>query len=373
MKKHLPALLLLLSVLLTGCTTITKQYAQAEGRVLQMETDESGRLTSFVVADDSGKEFGFRMTGSSHVRGPWAEDPRWDANTVKEDFLAGRLERVRVSVFSAGSSKETLIGSEGKALKTYEVDQVLLEALPSGETVTLTDGTEVERWDEDGYYEQLYLLPDGTRLLKAKSVTPLANTFFSDASIDLSVLDSQALEAIQAYLNDRPPLYDINVCLEEAYADYIADPKRFTQPHFLSQETSPIARSEKVIYFSTEVHANDYVNHWQSIGDAFDLATGAHLNNADLFTVSMEALPGLLLEQAKIYDEDTRREIIAAFTPEGLCFYPQSLQIFFPHGTVPSREGKGTYGLVSYYEENGLADLLHPWALPISEKEQGTP
>ncbi len=369
MKKRLLPALLLLSVLLTGCTVTTREYAKATGQVLQMETDENGCLTAFVVADDGGEEFGFRMTQASYVLGPAKGESKWAPDSVKEDFLSGRLERVRVAVFSAGRSKEALTGSEGKALKTYDVDNVWLKALPSGESITLSDGTEVERWDGEDYYDQLYLHPNGTPLLAVRTGTELAITVFPSGEVPLSALDPQVLEAIQTYFDDRGLLYDVNVSLEAAYADYTSDPKRFTQHHFLSQDTSPTARSERVIYFSTVVQINGSSNYWQDIGDAFDLATGAHLDNAELFTVPMEELPGLLLDRKKVWDEDTRREVTAAFTPEGLCFYPKSLQIFFPHGTVPSREGKGQYGLVSYYEEDSLAELLHPWALPISEEK----
>lgn len=68
-----------------------------------------------------------------------------------------------------------------------------------------------------------------------------------------------------------------------------------------------------------------------------------------------------LLEPAKFTDDDLRAEMEAAFQPEYIIFLPESVEIAFPTGTLPSQEHCYMIGM-DINEE--IYEILRDWAVP---------
>jgi len=100
------------------------------------------------------------------------------------------------------------------------------------------------------------------------------------------------------------------------------------------------------------------------IGDTFDLATGARLTFADLFTCgpteAAARVLDLLLEQnaqgayrGAVLDEEALRQ---AFEPEQFYLTEEALTLFFPEGDLPSALGSPTFAIP-------YSDLEDIWSL----------
>ena len=127
--------------------------------------------------------------------------------------------------------------------------------------------------------------------------------------------------------------------------------------------SSPTASSSQVMYFQTSVYLplGGRTNHELRLGAAFDRETGEHIENLDLFVCSEEEAIEAFLDAGEVPTQLLRTEMQAAFQPEYLVFFSNSLQILFLQETLPSQEY--AYCVSAEYDD-GLWEVLHDWAVP---------
>ncbi len=237
-------------------------------------------------------------------------------------------------------------------LRTRELSEISLN---------LSDGTNVDVIKNSGSIS--YLLSDGTELLRVKNPSGPDNVIVggTDNFIDLS---ETAQANVLAYYSKQGLLYDVNEVLEEAYTEYQnTENKDDFSSYMLSQEISPSASNERVLYFRTSVFLPIDSQNGQEVhlGAAFDRETGSHIDNWELFSCSEEEVKQTLLDIAQIKNSPLREEMEAVFSPEYLTFFADNLEISFPAGTLPSQENCYILGL-DYDKE--LCRILNDWAIP---------
>ena len=117
------------------------------------------------------------------------------------------------------------------------------------------------------------------------------------------------------------------------------------------------------MYFQTSVYLplGGRTNHELRLGAAFDRETGEHIENLDLFVCSEEEAIEAFLDAGEVPTQLLRTEMQAAFQPEYLVFFSNSLQILFLQETLPSQEY--AYCVSAEYDD-GLREVLHDWAVP---------
>lgn len=349
-QQYLGGLLASCVLILTACGTVQP----ISGQVVERTTEEDGTLSTFVVETHTGERISLTMTEKTRVFS-------WVDGVSGQDFAAGTLDGIAVSVVTGDPADLTAAGSTG--LSAYEASEVQITQIRLAEEITLSDGTAVEIWQ--GSRDNRYKLADGTELLwEQRPVGPGRVHTAGQASLgDLSLT---AQEAIQAYYDSLGLLYRTYDELENAYAAYLEsgrDPS--FDSYLVGQETSPCASSDRVIYFLTSVTLpiNGSVATEVRLGAAFDRETGEHLSPWDLFACSEEEARQTLLDLAQPSDgtDGLRAEMEAALTPESLIFFPDHLELSFPEGTLPSQSHAF---LASVDYETDLGDILQDWAIP---------
>ena len=94
---------------------------------------------------------------------------------------------------------------------------------------------------------------------------------------------------------------------------------------------------------------------------AFDRETGARLPPLTLFSLPPEQVPEALVSLSKPENDTLHTEMLAAFRPEYLVFFPEHLELNFPRGTLPSQE----YDYIAALDYTPqLTALLQSWAIP---------
>lgn len=248
------------------------------------------------------------------------------------------------------------------------------------------------RWTPEGTYSdriyvesmilpEPYVLEDGTKLTVRKDFTH--TTYFTPNDIDIlweqepvgphnvsvgglptfDMLSEQAQEAILAYYEEQGLLYDLDAELEKAYQEFLSmgNPVNF-QAHHLSQDISPTAANEKLIWYSIYVTrpVGDGLHHQTSTHTVFDRETGEVVNTADLFQCTEKELGRRILEIVNMPDTELSREMENAFRFEYLNFSSNYLDVCFPAGSLISQNTGHILGI----EYQALGGLIHPWAIP---------
>lgn len=271
-----------------------------------------------------------------------------------------------VSVFFIKEGLGTfLTTADGETLKAYHarlfisIDSYLVEG-----AAVLSDGTALDAWKGDIWHIR-YQLKDGTELLREDTPSGPENHYVGNLE-SFDDLSEAAKPAVRQYYEEQGPLYDLQLELERAYAEYLADPESFSS-HWVSQDVSPAGSSSRVMYFQTNlilpVSGNTIKE--TNLLAAFDRETGAYIPTAALFSCPEPEIGERLLDLAeKDGWPDTpalKREMLAAFQLEYVSISSHGLGITFPQGTLPSQEY--AYGLSIDYND-GLRAILHPWAVP---------
>lgn len=236
---------------------------------------------------------------------------------------------------------------------------------------TLSDGTRVDRWEEEDFQAwQLYKLPDGTELLReSQPVWP--DSVAVSGQIAFDELSETARQEILAYYEERGLLYDLPTELEKAYGAYRRC--RESGEEFSSftawQHIAPCAANDTVCYYETTVTANYDVQLANELRlcEAFRRDTGERIEMTDLFTVSQEEAARWFADYYGQYDKDERlhEEMCAAFRPEYMIFGNDSMSVFFPAGSLPSQEY--STGMSVEYAE--VKDILQEWAVPTPQSD----
>lgn len=369
MKHFLPrplSLLLSLALLLGLCACQPKADQHIQGLVTQVQTSPEGKLLSFVLQPEEGEPVGVLLTEETHVSPSGSM-----SGTAGEFWQAFQAElqpdtEVAALCFSA---PKTLTGQDGQEYSAYEGYDVNITGHLVRGGATLNDGTALDVL-ESAYPldDRTYYLPDGVKLLTVSAPTGPAHSY-TVGQESLDDFSEAAREKVLAYYEARGPLYDEAQELELTYASQKAMGEAY-QCHYLDQHVSPSASSSRVMYFLTTVtlptdHGDTCTSYELRVGDAFDRETGEHLDPWDLFTCPRAEVLSALLKAVWVPDI-LQPEIEAAFTPERIVLFPDSISVNFERGSLPSRSH-------DYFLSASLADLpglLQDWAIPTAPDPQ---
>ena len=326
---------------------------ELSGEVVEWSTDGDTSLSSFVVQTEEGDRFGVLMTGQTIVL---------PSDTLSaEDFLRQPPEGVVVSVFCQ-RGRQTLTAQDGRTLAALSADQNSIIGQVTQNVFALSDGTEIDliQYDSSPFAYNIYRLRDGKQLLRELPPSGPENVSVGGvASFD--DLSPAAQEAVSAYYDRQGLLYDIKQQVEAAYQAYRTDPD--SPPFHVEQSISPSAASSRVLYFLTSVTmpGGNGSGKELRLGDAFDRETGARLPPLTLFSLPPEQVPEALVSLSKPESDTLHTEMLAAFRPEYLVFFPEHLELNFPRGTLPSQE----YDYIAALDYTPqLTALLQSWAIP---------
>ena len=327
---------------------------ELSGEVVEWSTDGDTSLSSFVVQTEEGDRFGVLMTGQAIVL---------PSDTLSaEDFLRQPPEGVVVSVFCQ-RGRQTLTAQDGRTLAAFSADQISIIGQVTQNVFALSDGTEIDliQYDSSPFAYNIYRLRDGKQLLRELPPSGPENVSVGGvASFD--DLSPAAQEAVSAYYDRQGLLYDIKQQVEAAYQAYRTDPN--SPPFHVEQSISPSAASSRVLYFLTSVTmpGGNGSGKELRLGDAFDRETGARLPPLTLFSLPPEQVPEALVSLSKPENDTLHTEMLAAFRPEYLVFFPEHLELNFPRGTLPSQE----YDYIAALDYTPqLTALLQSWAIPL--------
>ena len=327
---------------------------ELSGEVVEWSTDGDTSLSSFVVQTEEGDRFGVLMTGQTIVL---------PSDTLSaEDFLHQPPEGVVVSVFCQ-RGRQTLTAQDGRTLAAFSADQISIIGQVTQNVFALSDGTEIDliQYDSSPFAYNIYRLRDGKQLLRELPPSGPENVSVGGvASFD--DLSPAAQEAVSAYYDRQGLLYDIKQQVEAAYQAYRTDPD--SPPFHVEQSISPSAASSRVLYFLTSVTmpGGNGSGKELRLGDAFDRETGARLPPLTLFSLPPEQVPEALVSLSKPESDTLHTEMLAAFRPEYLVFFPEHLELNFPRGTLPSQE----YDYIAALDYTPqLTALLQSWAIPL--------
>ena len=353
MQKRISALLaaLCLCLLLTACGgkdrisgEVVDIHPSPEATALILQTGDDKRIAVFLDADTY-------VFGMDEIDG--------------EAYKASPYTGVGIQ-FSPKDRSASLTAADGKRLKAYHADRYIgITGYLVRDAATLSDGTLLDAW-KTSMFGTTYRLQDGTELLREDAPSGPENHYVMDLE-SFDDLSEAAKPAVRQYYEEQGALYDLQAGLEKAYSEYLPDPENFSI-HYISQDTSPSASSQRVMYFNTNVTlpvSGDICQNY-SLCAAFDRSTGENIPLADLFTCPEAKIAQNLLELAEKdgsapNEPEAKREMLTAFRMEYLSFWSDYVMLSFPAGTLPSQEYTC---LVSVDYTAGLSDILQPWAIP---------
>ena len=346
-KRLLAFTALSLCLLLSSCgskNSISGEVVETTPSALILETD-NGEQVAVLLEED------VFVWGTDEVDGT--------------QYKAAPHTDVRVSFFPDGRAG-SVTAADGTQLKAYHADTYIrIDACLFPDAATLSDGTVLDMWKTNSF-GVTYQTKEGVALLREYPPDGPENHIAGNNE-HFGDLSEAAKPLVSAFYADRGKLYDLQAELERAWAAYQDDPEEFS-PFIVEQRSYPAASGKQIFYFGTSLKltVSGNVAEEITICDAFDRNTGAFIPLADLFVCPQEDITRNLLDLAEANgsgpaDPALKAEMATAFQMEYLNFYPESLGIQFPLGSLPSQE----YGwFVSVPFNDGCKALLHPRALP---------
>lgn len=362
-KKRGAALLLalLLALVLAAC----QDNKHIEGIVVEIQTDEAGELTAFVV-ESEGKRTGVLIAEKT---GFW---PRGISSGTQEEFRAQFQEELQVDTLAWAwcYPRRDKLETENGQVRAYWATSIQIDGGLERGALTLRDGTPVDVLERDwAWGNRTYRLADGTELLRVDGPTGPEDVYAAGAG-SVDDLSETAREKVRAYYEDRGLLYDEAEVLEQCYAAWKELGDTFQSGH-LSQSVSPAVSTERVMYFTTELtqpdltqleeygsqlHKNDQFQ------DAFDRQTGEKLDVRDLFGVPWEEVRRRIPELVDWgMDTAVAAQVAEKLEPEYLMFESGCLSVWFPAGTLEGVE-TGFFFDVNY--SDAPEGFFQPWAIP---------
>lgn len=245
-----------------------------------------------------------------------------------------------------------------------------------GEAARMEDGETVFLW-RDIFSDESYRLSDGTVLLSIRSHSWPWNTSVSGLR-GFEGMSETAQQAVKSYFEEQGTLYDWDIQLSAAYADYRQCLKEAKKPeasafqsHPVWQEAFPTSETERFTAFCISLmlpkdsHYDGTINE-RRFSLLFDRQTGERIDAFSLFSVPEKEAAQALFECCSGSDTNapSRAEFIRLLRPEYICWYPDALEIYFP----PDLFSDFADGWVAYIPFSDLADILRPWALPSMEE-----
>ena len=330
--------ILMCTILLTGCG---EKIIRGE----VMEVNNEGQL-SFVLEQEVGGFATIQTDEDTHIFS-------WIDEAPESDFREGNVEGMMVAV--------TL----KKNLKGKIASQVLIEQRKIRDYYTLADGTKVDL--TIGLNEHSYSIPNVTELLQVQNPVGPENVQVVGQE-SLNVLPLEARKKIKAYYDAQGLFYDEFQTLEEAYDAFCTWDKFYA--FYLSQEITPIASSDDVIYILTDFTSDRGMEGSTElrICTVFDKKTGDNIPITDIFACESQEIITKLIEISGP-DEDTPvDEMKRNFRPEYMVVFPEYLEIIFPEEALP--EYGIEHGMGIDFENEDLLDLIQPWAVPNEEVKE---
>lgn len=363
MKKMLCTCLALLLLLpLAACG---ENNRQVRGLVTEIQTGEDGALTAFVVRTQGGEQVGVLLTeGTAAI--PTGDGP-WSGDELRTQFQQDLQPDVQISA-ACLRPKKTLATRDGQEIAAYQADTVYITGQLNRGTAALADGTALDVLED--YFSsanRTYLLPDGTELLRVRGPSGPEHHYVGSLE-SFDDLSEQAKRKVLAFYEARGALFDEGAELERAYSDWKAKGEDF-RCHWLEQEVSPSASSEKVMYFGTYVtlpldDEDGCTSYSLSLGDAFDRETGEHLELWDLFRCPEAEARQAIIDACLDWtgSDEIRPEMEAAFSTERVIVGRDGLTLDYEPGSMPSQE----HGYFFNADLSKLKDLMYDWAVPKS-------
>lgn len=353
MRKLISTLLAVLSIclLLTACGHDMKNVS---GEVVDILEDTASGCPILLIQEGK-RQKAVLLTESTYVYA--------DSDDLASSWKAAPTTDVSVDAYRLYGKASVTAGS--KQIKAYQADTIRITGYLVQNAVTLSDGTPLDAW-KTSLFGTTYRLRDGAELLCEDAPSGPENHFVANLE-SFDDLSEAAKSAVRQYYEEQGALYDLPSELEKAWAEYREDPEGFST-HYISQDTSPAASNERLMYFNTNVTlpvSGDICQNY-SLCAAFDRSTGENIPLTCLFTCPEAKIAQNLLELAEKdgsgpSEPEVQREILKAFRMEYLTFWSDYVMLTFPAGTLPSQEY--TY-LVSVDYDAGLSDILQPWAIP---------
>lgn len=159
-------------------------------------------------------------------------------------------------------------------------------------------------------------------------------------------------------------MYDLGEVLERSYGIYrecLETGESFIAGHIM-QDTAPVSSNGDIMCFLTTVSlpvdAREHTE-WRT-GAVFDRETGEKLDNRALFQVPWEKAFRHIMELEGLAGTPLGEEMEAAMEPEYIVLFPESLDIYFPAGTLPSQG----HGYIVSAEYGQMGSIIHSWAVP---------
>lgn len=357
--------LLLCVTLLTACNIEKTQ--QVTGLVTELQVDDNGDLTGFVIQTDAQKEIGllltektFTATGESHI---------WTQDELRAAFQTALQPDVAVDA-DFTRRKRILTTDSGAQIPAYEASYIRITGRLNRGAVTMRDGTPIDVIEDRTGSHRAYRLADGTNLLRVWNTPHGPENSYVDGVEGFDNLSETAQGKVLAYYEQRGVLYDEQEELEKLYALYQKLGADF-QPGFVQQSVSPTASSDRVMYFLTIVnlptgHENGNVCYEIHLSDAFDRATGVHIDTWDLFSAPKETVVKTLLDKSGLADHPLRAEMEAVSWDERIAFFLDSLLVQFEWDSLPSETGYANFGFSVDYDPI-VKNLMQDWAIPKSQ------
>jgi hypothetical protein len=338
MKKKLVMLLVIGMCLLCGCNN-KKIYT---GQVVEAFHGTDSIYTQFVLLTEENKKIGILLDEQTQV---WSFIKDFDI----EAFKKGKESNVSISVEYTGRNVSMKTPDNSK-IKAYIAKDIQVLATFTKDKLSLSDGTSIDMCEQSN--SVVYQLRDGTELLRVKTPSGPNNVAVGGLE-DFDDLSETAKPNVLAFYADQGLLYDVNSELERAYADYQqTTTKSEFNSYMLSQDISPTASNDRIMYFLTSVSLPVDGNNGQEmrLGAAFDRKTGKHISAWELFSCEKKEVIQTILDIAQVTDPVLRAEMEKAFSAEYIVLFQDNLEVSFPAGTLPSQEHCYMIGL-DYNEE----------------------
>ena len=370
------------------------------GLVTAVQTNADGDVTAIVIQTDAGTQTGILLTEDTLAfpseNGSWTPEEMRAAfaAVLKPDVLitaecargrqtltvgsgiwtaggaAGEMQTADGSAPAAGNMElanpaAPATGSDAR-ITAYEARQIRIAGQLVRGAATLQDGTPADLLEDRVWPGHTWQLADGTELLRVN--VPYGPEYSAVGGIDgWDTLSEAAQEQVLAFYRQRGLLYDEQEQLEAVYALYRQLGADF-RSGLVEQGVSPAASNERVLYFLTTVmlptgRENGNEGYELRLCDAFDRETGAHIDTWDLFAAPKETVIQTLLDAGGITGQPLRADMEAALWDGHILFFPDSLSVEFPPGTLPSEPY--TFGFGMDYTP-ALRALLQEWAVPES-------
>lgn len=344
-----------------GLTACQSGERGVEGLVVEVQTNEAGDPTAFVVEDSQGKRTGVRLAEGTRL---W---PRSSGSWTEEELRAAFQEDLRVDAWAFASCyprRENLEMADGEEVLAYWATSAGIEGELHREALTLRDGTSVDLLEWDSRRSRIYRLADGTELLRVEEPMGPENVRVMGRE-GFENLSERAQEKVRAYYEEQGPLYSEGEELETSYAAYRELGEAF-QCDWVCQDVSPTASSQRVMYFLTNLtlpqERGGQIVCELRLGAAFDRETGEKIDNWDLFTASQTEVRRRFPELCGWVDEpELQAAMSEALEADMFVFFPEYVSVDFPPGTLPGEENG--YAISLHYKD-APEGFLQPWAIP---------